>query len=315
MKIYKKLRNLRFFENNMNDIIIKFLGTGNAVPTELRNHTSILLSWGSENILFDCGEGTQRQFKIARISPHKLNRIFITHWHGDHILGLPGLLQTLAMTEYKKTLHIYGPRGTRNHMSEISNLIKEVKIPLEIHEIESGKIIETKDFIIEGLPVNHGTPSLAYSFAIKKQRRLDKKKIKKFKLPNSPILGKLQSGQDITFNGKKISSKQVSYIEEGRKVSIILDTAPCENAVKIAGNSNLAIIESSFSNEDVARARERMHLTAGDAANIAKKAKAKKLILTHISERYEHNLKIMEKEARKTFKNTSTAKDFDVVKV
>jgi len=299
----------------MKDITITFLGTGNAVPTELRNHTSILLSYDSENVLFDCGEGTQRQFKKARISPHKINRIFITHWHGDHILGLPGLLQTLAMTDYKKTLQIYGPKGTKSHMNEIFNLIREVRIPIQVHEIESGNIIETKEFIIEAQQMNHGTPALAYSFTLKDQRRLDKKKIKKLKLPNSPLLGKLQAGQDIIFNGKKISAKQVSYLDKGKKISIILDTAPCANAIKIAKDSNLAIIESSFSKQEADKAKDRLHLTAEDAANIAKKAKVQKLILTHVSERYEHNLSIIEKEAKKVFKNVSVAKDFDIVKI
>ena len=155
----------------MKDISITFLGTGNAVPTELRNHTSILISCDSENMLFDCGEGTQRQFKIAKISPHKVSKIFITHWHGDHILGLPGLLQTLAMTEYKKTLQIYGPKGTKQHMQEISAFINEVKIPLQVHEIASGKIVETKDFIVSALEMNHGIPALAYSFESIPERR------------------------------------------------------------------------------------------------------------------------------------------------
>ncbi|MBU0760316.1 MAG: ribonuclease Z [Nanoarchaeota archaeon] len=290
---------------------ITFLGTSNAIPTKKRSHTAILLSYKNENILVDCGEGVQRQFKFANLSPNKLTKIFITHWHGDHVLGLPGLLQTLAMNEFNTVLKLYGPKGTYRNISLLKELFK-IKIDLQIKEV-TGKFLETPDFFLEARPMMHRIPTLAYSFTIKDKIRLDKKKIEKLKLPHSPLLKKLQEGKDITFKGKKIKSSEVSYIEKGRKITFILDTAPNENTEKIAENSDLLVCESSFSKEEEKIARERLHLTSEDAARIGKKAKAKKLILTHISQRYEHDTKPILNQAKKIFKNTSLAKDFDVV--
>ena len=299
----------------MENIRVTFLGTGNAIPTELRNHTGILVTYKDENILFDCGEGIQRQFRLAKISPSKLTRIFITHWHRDHVLGLPGLFQTLAMSNYTKRLKIYGPVGTREFISLITKLLMSIKIDLEIEEVHPGRKIEEKDFIIEAESMSHGTPTLAYSFTIKDKLRLDKKKIKKLKLPNSPLLAKLQSGEDIIFNKKKVKAKDVTYKEEGKKLAIILDTSMNANIEKIAKNSDLLITESTFLDKEAEKAKEYKHLTAKQAAEIAKKAKAKKLILTHISQRYEHNLPEVEREARKVFKNTLVVKDLDSVEI
>jgi len=298
----------------MEQIAITFLGTGNAVPTKLRNHTAILVSFANENILIDCGEGTQRQFKIAEISPTKLTKLLITHWHGDHILGIPGLLQTLSMSEYQKTLQLFGPKNTSYFIEQLKKLIN-IKIPLKVNNIEQGKFFEEKEFCLEALPMSHDTPCIAYSFVLKDRLRLDKKKIKKLKIPNSSLLGMLQQGKDIVFEKKKIKSKDVAYLEKGKKITFILDTSINHNAYKIAENSDLLICESTFSKEEEKIAQEYRHLTSENAANIAKKSKSKKLILTHISQRYEHHPEIILKEARKIFKNTSLAKDLDVIEI
>src|SRR3989344_5142923 len=241
----------------MEKIKITFLGTGPSIPTKKRNHTSIFLQYKNEHILIDCGEGTQRQLKIAGISPLKINKIIITHWHGDHFLGIPGLFQTLATNNYTKKIEIYGPKGT------------EEKIEL----------------------------------------------IKKLKLPNLPILKELQKGKDISFNGKKIKSSSVSYIEKERKITFILDTEFNANAIKLAENSDILICESTFSKDDFEKAEERMHLTSEKAALIAKKSKSKKLILTHLSERYENNMDKILREAKAIFKETTLAKDFDKIEI
>ena len=157
----------------------------------------------------------------------------------------------------------------------------------------------------------HSTPSNAYSFIIKDKRRLDKNKLKKFKLPNSPLLKDLKKGKDIIYKNKKIKASEVSYIEKGKKITVILDTKINENAIELAKNSDILVIESSFSSEDKDKAEKFKHLTASDAATIAKKAKVKSLILTHISQRYERDLLKIEKEAKKIFKTTKIAKDFD----
>jgi len=297
----------------MEKICIIFLGTSNAIPTSKRSHTAILLQYKNENILIDCGEGTQRQFKIAKISPNKLTKIFLTHWHGDHVLGLPGLFQTLHMNNYQKILNIYGPQKTKQFIEELKKLFR-LKLNTNVHEVFS-KFIDEKEFYLEAASMDHDTPCLAYSFVIKEKLRLDKKEIGKLKLPNSPLIGKLQEGKDILFEGKKIKAKDVAYKEPQRKVTFVLDTSFNQNAITLAKNSDLLICESSFTQEESERAKEYKHLTAHDAATIAKKSNSKKLILTHISQRYEHNPSQILEEAKKVFKNTTLAEDFDVVEI
>ncbi len=295
---------------------ITFLGTGQAIPTKSRNHTGILLNHGAENILVDCGEGMQRQFRIAGINPCSLTRLFITHWHGDHILGIPGLLQTLAMNNYNKTLHIYGPYKTELYMHQLMSLFaisRELKI--KIHEVKPGIIVEEKDFFIAAEEMQHSVPCLAYSFVEKEKLRIDKAKLKKLKIPPSPLLKKLQQGEDIEFNGKKIKAEEVTYHQEGKKITFILDTALNENMIKIAKDANLVICESTYTSKEKDKAQEYKHLTSEQAAQAAKEAKAKKLILIHISQRYEGKEKMMLKEAKAIFKDTTIANDFDAITI
>jgi|TARA_Y100000310_G_scaffold165018_1_gene164753 ribonuclease Z len=293
---------------------ITFLGTGSATPTAKRNHTGIYLQAGKENILIDCGEGIQRQFRKAKLNPGKLTKILITHWHGDHTLGIVGLLETLAMAEYSKTLKIYGPKGTKEKIRLFETIYGNFKIDLEVYEV-SGKFIDEDDFFIESGKMVHGIPANAYSFVIKDKLRLNKSKIKKLKLPNSPLLGKLQNGKDITFEGKKIKSKDVSYIQEGKKISIILDTLMNENAVKLAKNSDLIICEASFLSSEKEKIKEYKHLTAKQAGEIAKKSKSKKLCLVHISQRHEQNKKEILTDAKKFFKDTTIPNDLDLITI
>jgi ribonuclease Z len=298
-------------------IQVTFLGTGSAVPTERRNHPALLIQYKDENILFDCGEGTQKQFRIAKISACKITRIFISHWHGDHVFGLPGLLQTLALSNYSKTLHVYGPRGTKNYMELYEKLYlrKGESFPLQIHEISSGKVLEEKEFEIQAQEMSHDSPCLAFSFILKQKNRIDKKKLQKLKLPsNSPLIGDLQRGKTIEFNKKKIDGKKLIYSEPQRKVTYIMDTRENLGAIKIAENSNLIISESTYSKDEEEQAKEYAHLTSTQAAEIAKKSKSKQLILMHLSQRYE-NPKIILSEAKKVFKNTKVAEDFDKLEI
>jgi ribonuclease Z len=299
-------------------IPIVFLGTSQAVPTASRNHMSILLGYNNENILIDCGEGTQRQFRKAKINPGKVTKILITHWHGDHVLGLAGLFQTLVLSGYNKNLQVYGPKGTKEFMKElISPFIPVLKFKADVHEVNNGLVFETKDFLVEAMPLEHGAPCNGYLFKEKDKLRIDKNKLKKLKInrADGEKIRNLVEGKDISINGKKIKAKDYTYGQKGKKIAFILDTKICSNAEKLAKDADLAIIESTYSDKEKELAKQYKHLTAGQAAKIAKKAKAKELILTHISQRFEHKEKILLDEARKIFKNAKISEDFMKVEV
>jgi ribonuclease Z len=293
-------------------INITFLGTSQAIPTAKRNHTAVLMKYKSENMLIDCGEGTQRQFRKAHINPCKLTRIFITHWHGDHILGIPGLLQTLLLNAYSKKLYIYGPKGTHYFMKQIiKTFVPYNSIPLEIKEVSKGKVLETKDFIIESQPMKHSNPCNAYSFIEKSKLRINKAKLKKLKIKtkDQKQLSNLTKGKNIKLNGKTIKASSLTYKQEGRKIAIIFDTAINPNCHTLAKNSELIISEAVYLKNEKDLAKLHEHLTAEQAGVIAKKAKAKKLYLAHLSQRYDGNEKLIANEAKTKFKNTIIAED------
>ncbi|OIO41004.1 ribonuclease Z [Candidatus Pacearchaeota archaeon CG_4_10_14_0_2_um_filter_05_32_18] len=289
---------------------VVFLGTGSAVPTVKRNHPGILLKYKTESILFDCGEGIQRQFRIAKENPCKLTRLFITHWHGDHVLGIPGLFQTLALNGYDKTLEVYGPKGTKIYVSKILSLFANVnKIKFNIKEVSSGKIIDSEDFFVESFMMEHNTHCLAYRFVEKDKLRIDKKKLEKLKVGHDPKLALIKKGKDITINGKKIRAKDITYLEKGKKIGIVLDTRENKNIYKVAKDCDLFICESTFINEsDIAK--KYFHLTAEQSAKISKKSKVGKLALMHLSQRYEKKENEVLNIARGIFKNTELARDF-----
>lgn len=290
-------------------INLTFLGTAAQIPTIKKNHSSILLSYNEENILIDCGEGTQRQFRYAKLNPCKITRILISHWHADHILGIPGLLSTLALSGYNKKLFIYGPKGTKEKTKSILNTFNfRREYEIEIKEVK-GKFLETKDFYLEAEQMQHSIPCNAYSFVKKGQIRIDKKKLKKSKIPEGPILQKLKEGKNITYKNKKYLAKNLTYCEPNKKITIIMDTLLNEKIAPFAKNSDILISEATFSDEIKDQAKEHYHMTIKQAAQIAKKSKSKKLILTHISQRYENKSKEVLIEAKKVFKNTELAKD------
>jgi len=294
-------------------IPIHFLGTGQAIPTAKRNHTAMLLKYKDETILVDCGEGTQRQIRKAKINPCKITRILITHWHGDHVLGIPGLLQTLALNNYNKTLHIYGPKGTEKFIGLMCSLfVYKESINIKVKEISSGKVFETPDFIVESKRMEHGTLCNAYSFTEKEKLRIDKEKLK---IPSGPHIQKLKEGKDIQFKGEKIKSKDITYKEKGKKITFVLDTRKNKNIKELAKNSDLLISESTYTEDEADRAKEYKHMTAKQVGKIAKESKVEKLILTHLSQRYENKEKEMLEEAKKEFKNVKIAKDLEKIEV
>ena|SRR3989344_2965138 len=290
---------------------ITFLGTSSMIPTKERNHPSILISHEQENILIDCGEGTQRQLKIASINPCKITKILITHLHNDHILGLPGLLQTLQTQNYSKTLEIYGPSKTSKFIKEIKNLFK-IQLPTKTIEIKKPLFLETKNLQFKALKMKHNSTCLAYSITEKDKRKINLNYTKKFGLTKHPLLGELQKGKKITYKGKKITLEKATHLIKGKKITIIYDTVKNPNTIKISKDADLLIAESTYTSNLQDKAKEYLHLTAEQAAEIAKKANAKQLILTHFSQRYKSS-SIFLKEAKTIFKNTKLAKDFMTV--
>jgi len=292
---------------------ITFLGTSGMHPTKERNLFSILFRYNNENILVDCGEGTQRQLRIADIPSTKITRIFLTHLHGDHINGLLGLFQNLQANQYNKDLEIYGPIGLKKLMNNIYEIIGG-KLKAGVNEIQPGIVYKNKDFYIEAKELEHTTKVFGYSFVENDRRKINLSYLKKFKLTKHHLLGDLQRGNDIVYNEKKIKAKDATILVKGKKLTIITDTAYCDNCAKLAKDSDLLVCECTYNKELKNKAEEYKHLTTEDAANIAKKSKSKKLILTHFSQRYP-NVYFLLKEARKIFKNTLDAKDFMKVEV
>jgi len=265
--------------------------------------------------MIDCGEGTQRQMKIIKIPPTKLTRLLITHLHADHIIGLAGLMRNLGANQYRKTLEIYGPRGIKKvYKSLVEDIPGNPRINVNIHEVKEGKVFTTKHLEVHAKKLKHSITCYGYSIKEKDRLKINTKYLKKYKLTQHPILGKLQKGKNITWKGKKIKVKDATIPILGKKVTIILDTIYCPNAIKLSKNSTALICESTFSIKDKAIAKEHNHMTTQDAANIAKKSQSSKLILTHFSQRYKSTTEL-KKEAQKIFTNTICAEDLTKIKI
>ena len=290
---------------------IIFLGTSSAVPTLERNHPSIALRAFAEVMLFDCGEGTQRQLIEAKISPMKITKIFISHFHGDHILGLGGLIQSLGFRGREKDLDIYGPKGLHKIINAISSFgYFQKNYNLNIHEIQDGTVIETEDYVVECAKVEHNIPSYAYSIREKKKPLFLREKAEELGIPPGPLYGKLHNGEEVEFEGRIIKPEQVlGEAKKGKKISYSGDTKPCEAMIRLARDSDILIHESTYEAEDYQRAVDNAHSTSVEAAEIAREANVNELVLTHISTRYtsDENIK---SEAQKVFKNTKVARDY-----
>jgi ribonuclease Z len=288
-----------------------FLGTGSGVPTPQRNHAAIWLRHEGEYMLFDCGEGTQRQILKARLNFMRINRIFITHWHADHWAGLIGLLLTMNLEERRRPLHVHGPEADR-FVSDILDLgywgtkFKVIPEPVPYEGDEITSLVKSKDFEITSIPVEHSVPAVAYCFRQHDRVNVDIKKANKlYGLREGPMVGKLKKNGKITLHGKEISLRDVSIVKKGPKIVYSGDTKKCENILKLAKDADVLIHDTTFAEE----VEDRMHTGAKDAAKIAKQANVKRLILTHFSRRYT-DLSELENDAKKIFKNSAAAKDF-----
>ncbi|MEM4318349.1 MAG: ribonuclease Z [Candidatus Pacearchaeota archaeon] len=292
---------------------VVFLGTSSAVPTESRNHTGILIIYNGSHLLFDCGEGCQRQFVKVGISPLRLDKIFITHLHADHILGLSGLLQTMAMKDYNKELEIYGPQGIKDYIKANAKFFPIINtLKLKIREIERDEQFDFGDFFIMAKKLEHVAEVYGYCFVEKDKIKIKQKYVKLLGGP-SPLFKLLKKGKTIEYRGRKIKPKDATFVVPGKKVSIILDTRKCKNAFNLAKRADLLIIECVYSKEMQELAREYAHLSTNDVRGIIKKAKAKKVALVHFSERFDKKEDSLLREIN--LKNVFIANDFMKVTV
>jgi ribonuclease Z len=302
----------------MTQLNIIFLGTSGSWPTVKRNVSSIAVKRGSEIILFDCGEGTQRQFQKSKLSYMQISKLFITHFHGDHFLGIPGLIQTMQLNDREKPLHIYGPNGMINLVSQLLSLgYFRPSYKIIAHEITENDILDFDEYIIKILKVDHGVPAIAYSLEEKmRPGKFNKSKALKIGVPEGPLFSKLQHGETIILdNGKKINPKMVlGEPRKGRKIVISGDTKQCKKMIDFSKNADVLIHDSTFESELKDTAEAYGHATSRQSAEIAEKAKVEKLFLTHISPRYLDH-KELEKDARKIFKNSFVAKDFQEIEI
>jgi ribonuclease Z len=289
-----------------------FLGTSGSMPTPTRNSTSIVIKKEREIIMFDCGEGTQRQMTKAKVGFRRNMHILISHLHGDHVLGLPGIIQTMSLLRREKNLNLFGPPGIINYIKAFSNSLGVPTFPVLIHEIrEPGIIHENQDYKIIAIQADHKI--IAYSYAFIENPRPGKfhpQKAEALEIPKGKLWHKLQHGEKVTINNKTFYPYQVTEPpRKGRKIVYSGDTRPTETLVEIAENADLLIHEATFLEDLLERASNDGHTTAAQAAQIAKRSNVKKLVLTHISSRYPNPSQLLE-EAHPIFPETIIAKDF-----
>lgn len=287
------------------------------VPTVSRNHSSILFEYSPNVFLFDCGEGTQRQLRKIKFSANKIESIFLSHFHGDHILGLPGILQTMNANDRKETLSIYGPKGLKKFMSNLITTfsIENLSYEIKLYEIENDNIIfENKDIMIKAFELSHTINCIGYKIIEKDRVKISNKKVSELGLEANPLLKKIKYLEEVEYKGKIINPKDIGTIEKGRMIGVIMDTQECESYRKIAKDCDLLISEATHISEDEDMAKKSMHMTAKRCAQISKEEKVKKLILTHISQRYKKSNIVLD-DAKKEFKNVEIANDFFVIEL
>lgn len=294
-----------------------FLGTGGTLPTINRNPSAIFINRDGEMMLFDCGEGTQQQMMRAKTGM-KLTSIFITHFHADHFLGIPGLIQTMSFNGRTEPLDIYGPRWTKQFVRLLIELgYYKLGFQINPHELEDGDVIDREDYIIKAAATDHGVPSLGYVLEEKKRTgRFNRERAIELGIPVGPLFSKLQKGEPVTINGRIIMpSDVVGPGRPGRKLVYSGDTRPCESLAKESVDADLLIHDSTLADELHDWALETKHTTAGEAAHLAKKAGVKQLVLTHISSRYSESTELLLRDAKNIFENVKVAQEFMEIEI
>lgn len=296
---------------------IIFLGTSSAIPVLRRNFPAIAVLRKDEVILVDCGEGTQRQMTIAKVGFCRKMKILITHLHGDHVGGLPGLLQTMSMLKRKRRLQIYGPKGI---VGFIKNFLKYLKVDLgyelEINQVREGLIVREKEYEIYAKETIHSMKG--YSFLIRelpRPGRFNVERAKELGVPEGPLWHMLQEGKKVIVKDKIIEPNMVlGPPRPGRIIGFSGDTIPHKSLPTFFKNADLLVFEATYSEKDLEKAKENIHSTSIDAAKVASEANAKMLALVHLSARY-NDPTIIRLEALKYHNNVIVPEDLDVIEI
>jgi ribonuclease Z len=285
------------------------LGCSSQQPTRFRNHGAYLLRWNNEGLLFDPGEGTQRQFIFANVPPPVVNRIFISHFHGDHCLGLGSMFMRLNLDKVTHEIHCYYPASGEKYFERLRQCciyrenIKIVKHPVS----KEGIVPDTGQFTIEAAFLDHGIENIGWRITEMDTVKFDKEALKKLGV-KGPLVKKLEEEGRIQVDDKWVLLDEVSHVRKGDSFAYVVDTRPCKAALHLARDAKMLLCESTYLDEERDLAHEYKHMTSIQAAEIAKKAGVKTLVLTHFSARY-RNVELLGEEARTVFPNTIVAED------
>src|SRR5688572_21862970 len=286
------------------------------MPTAQRAPTALLVRRGGERLLFDCAEGTQRQLLRSEIGLVELREIFLTHYHADHYLGLPGMLKTFALRGREAPITIYGPTGLRRLFVALKVIFGQLTYPYYLEELRPGTSLDRDDYELATFPVEHGLHSVGYALVERpRPGRFDVQTAEELGIPVGPERGDLQAGRAVTLpDGRVVTPEMVLGPERpGRKLVLAGDTAPSPTVLEAARGADLLIHEATFCHEEEERARETAHSTALDAAELAREADVRLLALTHLSPRYLGGQ--VAREARTVFPETVVPKDFDIIEI
>jgi ribonuclease Z len=299
------------------DLDLVFLGTSASMPSALRAPPALLVRRGGERLLFDCAEGTQRQLQRSSVGLPDLEEIFLSHFHADHFLGLPGMLKTFALRGREGVpLTVYGPAGLKGLFSSLRPFLGRLPYPLTLVELGPGEELERGDYRIETFALDHGVSALGYAI-VEHERpgRFDVAAADALGVPSGPERGILQAGDPVTLaDGTVITPDEVlGPARPGRKLVLACDTAPSPAVVQAAHNADLLVHEATFGADEGERARETLHSTAAEAAEVAKLADVRLLALTHLSTRYFGSE--LAEQAREVFPETVVPRDFDVIEL
>ncbi|HET9603435.1 MAG TPA: ribonuclease Z [Gemmatimonadales bacterium] len=297
---------------------LTFLGTGAACPSIERNVSAIALQREGETLLFDCGEGTQRQMMRYGAS-FAFREIFFTHFHADHVLGITGLLRTMGLMDRTEPVTLYGPKGAERILGGIISMgIERNKFPVEIVEVRPGDTLSRKDYDLVTFETIHRADTIGWAL-VEHERlgRFDPDKARDLGIPEGPLWGRIHKGQSVTLEDSRVIHPEelVGPTRPGRTVVYSGDTRPCDGVRAVSHGADLLVHEATFSSEEAARAVETGHSTAREAAEVARAAGVRQLILTHISPRYSREAPELLAEARAVFPETTIARDGMTVEV